>query len=142
MAVITWEFSEFIVDGLGISDLGARLPQPQTVAFHDACHGLRVLGLGESARTLVRHLGNATILPWEHGEICCGFGGLFSVKMADVSGAILREKLHNIEASGADVIVTGDISCLTHMNGGLEKAGKRPSVKQIADLLAEGLDGR
>lgn len=136
---ITWEFTEFIVDGLGITDLQAYLPQPQTVACHHACHGLRLLGLGEAAETLLTNIDNATVLPWENGEICCGFGGLFSVKMADVSGAMLQKKLAQITASGADCIVTGDISCLTHMNGGLEKAGKRPSVRHIADVLAEGL---
>lgn len=139
LAGITWEFTEFIVDGLGITDLEARLPRPQTVACHHACHGLRLLNLGKASETLLANTENADLQPWENGEICCGFGGLFSVKMADVSGAMLRKKLEQIEQSGTDTIVTGDVSCLTHMNGGLEKQGKRPSVKHIADLLAEGI---
>lgn len=139
LAAITWEFTEFIVDGLGITDLQARLPQPQTIACHHACHGLRLLGLKEAAETLLDNTENVTRQPWQDDETCCGFGGLFSVKMADVSGAMLRKKLAHIADSGAACIVTGDISCLTHMNGGLAKQGQRPSVRHIADVLADGI---
>ena len=141
LAAVTWEFTEFIVAGLGIDDLGGRLPVPTTVAFHDACHGLRRLGLGAAARALIGHLGNATVVEWEHGQTCCGFGGLFSVKMADLSGAMLADKLDAIGRSGADIIVTGDVSCLLHMNSGLAKRGQTARVRHVADLLAEGLRG-
>lgn len=139
LASMTWEFTEFIVDGLGISDLQAHLPEKQTIACHHACHGLRLLGLGAGTETLLSHMENVAVQPWDNGQICCGFGGLFSVKMADVSGAMLQKKLQNIAASGADTVVTGDISCLMHMNGGLEKQGKSPIVRHIADVLAEGI---
>lgn len=139
MAAITWEFTEFIVDGLGVTDLHGRLPTPQTLAFHDACHGLRLLGLKEAGRALVSNLQNATLVDWADSESCCGFGGLFSVKMADVSGAMLGKKLDHIAQSGADAILTGDVSCLAHMNGGLEKQGKAARVRHIADVLAEGV---
>lgn len=139
VASITWELTEFIVDGLGITDLHGRLPTPTTIAFHDSCHGLRLLGLKGASRTLASSLENVTVLDWDNSETCCGFGGLFSVKMADVSGAMLHKKIDHIEQSGADVIVTGDVSCLTHMNGGLEKQGKPARVRHIADLLAEGI---
>ena len=143
LASITWELTEYIVDGLGIDDLGGRLPAPATIACHDSCHGLRRLGLGAQARALVGHLGNATVIDWDHGQTCCGFGGLFSVKMADLSGAMLAEKLAAIDRSGADTIVTGDVSCLLHMNSGLAKRGRSPRVRHVADLLAEGIrDGR
>ncbi|MEZ4518781.1 MAG: (Fe-S)-binding protein [Chloroflexota bacterium] len=142
LASITWEFTEFIVDGLGITDLNAALPEPRTVAVHHACHGLRLLGLGQGTEQLLTHMGNANIVDWDSGELCCGFGGLFSVKMADVSGAILQKKLRDIGDSGADWIVTGDISCLTHMNGGLVKQGQQPSVRHVADVLAEGIRGQ
>jgi L-lactate dehydrogenase complex protein LldE len=144
LAGITWEFTEFIVEGLGITDLHGRLPVPTTVAFHDACHGLRLLGLGQAGRVLVGNLANAVVVEWDNSETCCGFGGLFSVKMADVSGAMLGKKIDAIERSKADAIVTGDVSCLAHMNSGLEKQG-RPArvshvrVAHIADLLAEGI---
>jgi L-lactate dehydrogenase complex protein LldE len=139
VAAITWEFSEFIVGGLGITDLHGRLPTPHTFAFHDACHGLRLLGLKEAGRTLVGNLQNATIVDWADSESCCGFGGLFSVKMADVSGAMLGKKLDCIAQSEADVILTGDVSCLTQMNSGLEKQGQAARVRHIADVLAEGV---
>lgn len=139
VASITWELTEFIVDGLGVTDLNGRLSQPQTIAFHDSCHGLRLLGLKEASRILVGNMENAHIVEWDNSETCCGFGGLFSVKMAAVSGAMLNKKIEHIEESQADVILTGDVSCLTHMNGGLEKQGKAARVRHIADLLAEGI---
>ena len=83
--------------------------------------------------------GIAAIVEWDNSETCCGFGGLFSVKMADVGGAMLKKKLEAISQSQADVILTGDVSCLTHMNSGLEKQGKKPRVHHIADILAEGI---
>lgn len=139
VAAITWEFSEFIVEGLGVTDLHGRLPTPHTFAFHDSCHGLRLLGLKEAGRILVGNLQNATLVDWADSENCCGFGGLFSVKMADVSGAMLGKKLDRIAQSEADAILTGDVSCLTHMNGGLEKQGQAARVRHIADVLAEGV---
>jgi L-lactate dehydrogenase complex protein LldE len=139
LASITWEFTEFIVDGLGINDLHGRLPAPQKFAVHDSCHGLRIMGLKHAGRTLVDNLENATVVSWDNSEICCGFGGLFSVKMSDVSGAMLKNKIDHIEQSDADVILSGDVSCLTHMNGGLEKQGGAKRVKHIADILAEAI---
>ena len=139
LASITWEFSEFIVDGLGITDLHARLPQAQTAVCHHACHGLRLLGLKDATETLLDSTENLTREEWDNGEICCGFGGLFAVKMADVSGAMLHKKLEHIAASGADCVVTGDISCLMHMNGGLQKQGQQPRVRHIADVLADAI---
>ena len=139
LASITWEFSEFIVDGLGISDLGARLAERQTAVCHHACHGLRLLNLKNAAETLLDGTENLSRQEWDNSEICCGFGGLFAVKMADVSGAMLHKKLDHITASGADCVVTGDISCLMHMNGGLEKQGQPPRVRHIADVLADAI---
>lgn len=140
MASITWEFSEFLVDGLGISDIGAKLSQKQTFAFHDACHGLRLLGLGQGARQLVKNLGNAEVRELDEADVCCGFGGLFAVKMANVSNAILQTKLKHINASDAETIITGDASCLTQMNGGLSRQGSPKRVRHIADVLADGID--
>lgn len=141
MASITWEFSEFLVDGLGIDQLNLKLPTEETFAFHDACHGLRVLGLGESARRLVGNMENAQIVELPEYDVCCGFGGLFSVKMPEVSNAMLEKKVKNINTAPADTIITGDVSCLTQMNGGLSrnKSGKR--VMHVADVLAKGLKG-
>jgi L-lactate dehydrogenase complex protein LldE len=139
IASITWEFTEFITDGLGITDLDLALPQPDSFAFHDSCHGLRVLGVGQGARTLLGNVQNATIHELPEHDVCCGFGGLFSVKMPDVSASMLRRKIANIEACPADTIVTLDTSCLTQMNGGLTRVGSAKRVRHIADVLADGL---
>ena len=140
-AAITWEFTEYIVDGLGIRDLHLRLPQEERYAFHHACHGLRTLGLGEAAQTLLSNTGNAIVEDLEEDDVCCGFGGLFSIKMSSVSNAMLQTKLSHIEASAADTIITGDASCLMQMNGGLARDGSAKRVKHIADVLASGLPG-
>jgi L-lactate dehydrogenase complex protein LldE len=140
-AAITWEFTEYLVDGLGISDLHLALPEPEVFAFHDACHGLRLLGLGGAARALLAHTGNAVIADLPENDVCCGFGGLFSVKMPAVSNAMLQTKIANIAASAADTIVTGDASCLTQMSGGLARSGSPKRVRHIADVLAGALHG-
>jgi len=141
MASITWEFSEFLVDGLGIANLELSLPAKQSFALHDACHGLRGLGLGAASRDLITHLGNAELRELNECEVCCGFGGLFSIKMPELSNAMLQNKVSNINASEADTIVTGDVSCLTQMNGGLSRAKSPKRVLHLADVLAQGLPG-
>jgi L-lactate dehydrogenase complex protein LldE len=140
LAAITWEFSEFLVDGLGISDLGAVLPQTTTFAFHDTCHGLRLLGLGAAGRQLIGHVTNASLIEMEEHDVCCGFGGLFAVKMADVSGAMLAKKVACITACPAQVLGL-DVSCQMHINGGLEKAGSDRRLRHVADVLAEAMTG-
>jgi L-lactate dehydrogenase complex protein LldE len=138
-AAITWEFTEYLVAGLGISDLQLRLPERRSFAFHDACHGLRMLGLGAAARTLLGNMDNAVMEELEESDVCCGFGGVFSVKMADVSGAMLERKINGIQECSAETIVTGDVSCMTHMNGGLARTPSPKRVRHIADVLADGL---
>lgn len=139
-ASITWEFTEYLVDGLGITDVGAHLP-PTKVAFHHACHGLRLGGLQGQAETLAAQIDGVTVTTLTGDDQCCGFGGLFAVKMPEISGAMLNDKVRNINAADADVIVTGDASCLTQMNGGLSRQASPRRVMHIADLLAGGLPG-
>lgn len=141
IASITWEISEYLVKGLDIEDLGARLSEARTFAFHDACHGLRLLGLGESSRKLVDNIENAEVVELEEADVCCGFGGLFSVKMPDVSNAMLTQKISCIDTCSAQSIITGDASCLTQMNGGLSRQGSQKRVVHIAEVIAEGLKG-
>jgi L-lactate dehydrogenase complex protein LldE len=142
VASIAWEFSEFLVDGLGIQDLGLSLPEKESFAFHDACHGLRLLGLGSAGRTLMSHVENAELHELTDCDVCCGFGGLFSIKMPDVSNAMLENKVRHIDACPAQTILTGDASCLTQMNGGLSRKGSNKRVCHVADVLAEGLKGK
>jgi L-lactate dehydrogenase complex protein LldE len=137
-ADITWEFTEYLVDGLGITDLGAKLPATK-VAFHHACHGLRLLHLKTQAEQLAAQVDGVTVTQLEGADQCCGFGGLFSVKMPDISGAMLQDKCAHINAADADVILTGDASCLTQMNGGLSRTGSPRRVMHIAEFLAQAL---
>lgn len=138
MAAITWEFSEFLVDGLGVTDLNGELTEAESFAFHDACHGLRLLGLGEAGRTLIANVKNASVEELAECDVCCGFGGLFSVKMADVSGSMLQRKMENINSCPSSVL-TGDVSCMTHMNGGLSRQKSTKQVRHVADILAESI---
>jgi len=134
-----WEISEFLVDGLGITDLGARLPEKRTFTFHDSCHGLRMMGLGSQARELLSHVENAELVEMEEHDVCCGFGGLFSVKLPEVSGAMLEKKMIHINESPADTVLLGDASCMMHINGGLSREGSPKRAKHLIDVLAEGV---
>lgn len=138
VASITWELSEYLVDGLGITDLGAALP-PTTVTFHHACHGLRLMHLKEQSRKLAEGIDGVTVVDLPGSDECCGFGGLFSVKMPEISGTMLSKKLDNITTTNADIVVTGDAGCIAQMNGGLSRAGQAQKVRHIADVLAKGL---
>ncbi|MFC1959597.1 (Fe-S)-binding protein [Chloroflexota bacterium] len=139
VAAITWEFTEYLVDGLGITDLELSLPKPASFAFHDSCHGLRMLGLGQAARTLMQHVENASIYDLNENDVCCGFGGTFSIKMPEVSSAMLQNKIANIAQCEADTILTTDVSCMTQMNGGLKRNNIPKQVRHIAEVLAAGL---
>ena len=97
------------------------------------------MGLGPAARTLLRNVDNAHLYDLDEHDECCGFGGTFSVKMADISGAILQHKLKHIHACAADTIVLGDLSCMTQINGGLSRQGSTKIARHIADVLTEGL---
>ena len=135
----TWELSAFIVDGLGIERIVGKLTKPCHIAFHDSCHGLRQLNLGAQARQLISGINNVQISDLAQSDFCCGFGGLFSVKMADVSGAMLQKKIDDINSSEADTILLGDASCMMHIQGGLNKQGFTKNVKHFADILAEAI---
>lgn len=129
----TFEFTQFLSDVLGVTDLQAH--GSGTVTYHASCHGLRGLGITTQPRQLLD-----TVRGIEHKELpgaeeCCGFGGLFAIKMSDISGAILQSKLDNIEATGASVVVGTDVSCLMHIAGGLRRRGSAVRVKHIAEVL-------
>jgi len=136
----TYELTEYLVDVLGAADVGARFAG--RVAYHDACHGLRYLGLGRQARLLLGHVAGAEIAPLAGADECCGFGGLFAVKQAPISEAMLARKLSGVAAAGADLVVTGDASCMTQIAGGASRAGSRTRVRHIAELLANMVDRR
>ena len=136
VAAHTWELSEFLVDILGISDLGTSLPKPTRAVIHDACHGLRGLGIGRQPRALLSHVRNLQLETLAGHDQCCGFGGLFAVKMSDISGAMLHDKIANISTAEADVVITSDCSCQMHMNGGLLRRNSPKRVVHLAEVLA------
>lgn len=145
LAERTVEWSSFIVDVLGVSDVGADL-RGERVTVHDGCHGLRTLGAGASARHLLQAAG-AEVVEAEGHDTCCGFGGLFAVKMPEVSGAMARAKHEGIDRSGASVLTSTDVGCLLHLSGSLrlrertaaQGATATPRVLHLAELLREGV---
>ena len=127
------ELTQFLVDDLG-ADVKAECGGC-SVAYHYSCHGLRQLGLDHQADEL---LSESSRMVLEGDRECCGFGGLFAVEMPAVSAAIMKTKLDNVEASGADTLVGGDVSCLLHIEGGLRRRGSSVAVRHIAELLDDG----
>ncbi len=134
LAARTFEFSQYLVYGLGLTDVGARYDG--ALAYHPSCHLLRGLGEHDAPLKLLAAVRGATLAPLPGADECCGFGGLFSIKMPDVSGEMLARKLDNIRAAAASLIVTADASCLTHLNGGLHRAGSTQRVVHLAEILA------
>jgi len=126
----TYELTEYLVGVLGVSDLGARYHG--RIVYHDACHGLRFLGLRSQARILLAHVKGADLIPLPSAEECCGFGGLFAIKQRAISEAMLDRKLSDVHATEADLLVTGDASCMTQIAGGLSRAGSRIRARHIA----------
>jgi L-lactate dehydrogenase complex protein LldE len=126
------ELTQFLVDDLATGDRASC--DDCTVAYHYSCHGLRDLGLEGQADTLLEGVTRSSL---EGERECCGFGGIFAIEMAAVSTAIMERKLDSIEASGADTLVGGDVSCLLHLAGGLRRRGSDIDVKHIAELLGD-----
>lgn len=127
------ELTQYLVDDLGA---GVRARAEGSVTYHHSCHGLRNLGIADQPDTLLEGCERVPLAAGE-GEVCCGFGGLFSVEMPRVSGAMLDRKLDAVLAAAPDVLCGGDVSCLMHIEGGLRRRGSGIRVAHIAELLAE-----
>lgn len=127
----TRELTQYLVDDID-ADMEATCGGCR-VAYHYSCHGLRGLGLDHQADELIDDQVRVAL---DGEKECCGFGGLFSVEMPAVSAAIMNDKLDKIEASGANVLTGGDVSCLLHLQGGLRRRGSKIEVTHIAELLA------
>lgn len=136
IAARTYELSQFLVDKLGVTNLGTSLRAPTRGAIHDACHGYRGLGIAKQPRALLANVGNLTLVEMPGHDQCCGFGGLFAIKMGEISGAMLKDKLGNIAGAECDIVITGDASCLMHINGGLSRAQSKKRVVHWAEVLA------
>jgi len=130
----TFELTEYLVDILGIEDIGACFDKK--ITYHDSCHLLRNLDIAEQPRKLIQHVKGATFIEMKNSDKCCGFGGTFSVKYPDISTAILEEKVDNIIESGADTVVGCDISCLMNIQGMLSRKNVSIKTLHIAQLLA------
>lgn len=129
------EFSEFIVKELNVEDVGARFAG--RVTYHDACHLLRELRIEDEPRRLIRAVRDIEFFEMDAPDTCCGFGGTFSVKYAEMSNAILQEKIERIARSGAQYVVANDSSCLMQIAGGLSRAGSKVKTMHLAELLAK-----
>lgn len=128
-----WEFSDFLVQRLGVTDLGARFPAK--VTFHDGCHGLRELGIKTSPRQLLGNVRDLTLVEMTDVETCCGFGGTFSAKFPMISTAMGEVKCSNARDTGADFIVSNDSSCLMHLQGLLSRQGSPIRTLHLAEIL-------
>ena len=129
-----FEFSELLVNRLGLQDVGAAFPH--RVTYHPSCHSLRMLHVGDAPRTLLRAVRGLELVELPNQEQCCGFGGTFAVKNADVSAAMLTEKDACVLQTGAEVVTALDNSCLMQIYGGLHRAGSAVRTLHLAEILA------
>lgn len=130
----TYELSEFLIDHLGTVDVGARFPH--TVAYHPTCHSLRLLKVGDRPTRLLQAVEGLRLVDLADAEECCGFGGTFAIKNADVSTAMLADKMSSVIASGAEMLVASDASCLMHIGGGLSRLQSGVKTVHLAEVLA------
>jgi len=129
----TFEFSEYLVDVLGFTDVGAAFAG--RVTYHESCHLMRGIGVSRQPRTLIAHVKGIDFVEMHDADFCCGFGGAFSVKYPDISTAMLSEKVRNIEHSGAEVVVGCDMGCLMNIQGMLNRKKAGVKTMHIAELL-------
>ncbi|WP_183593757.1 MULTISPECIES: (Fe-S)-binding protein [Nocardioides] len=129
-----YELSEFLVDVLGVTDVGAYYPH--TVTYHPTCHSLRMLGVGDRPRRLLERVRGLTLRELPAADQCCGFGGTFAVKNAETSVAMGSDKARHVRDTGAEVLVAGDNSCLTHIGGLLSRQQSGVRTVHLAEILA------
>jgi L-lactate dehydrogenase complex protein LldE len=130
----TFEFTEYLVNVLKITDVGAVYPHK--VTYHASCHYLREMGLKTEAQTLLKAVKGLELVSLNEEETCCGFGGAFTVTYPEVSRSMMENKVNNIISSGADTVITCEPGCLMNVAGGLYKAGSKIRAMHIIDLLS------
>jgi len=133
VAARTWEFSDFLVNKLEVTDVNARFPA--RVTFHDGCQGLRELGLKQPPRTLLAEVRELELVEMSEAEDCCGFGGTFAVKFPMISTAMGEVKCASALETGADYIVSNDASCLLQIQGLLSRQGAKIKTIHLAEVL-------
>ncbi|MZQ81049.1 Fe-S oxidoreductase [Paenibacillus sp. 5J-6] len=134
----TYEFTQFLVQVLGVTDLGAVFPHK--VTYHPSCHGSRLLGVKDEPLELLENVQGLQFVPLPFAEDCCGFGGTFAVKMADISGAMVSEKVNHVKETEAEVLVGLDMACLMNIAGNLRFRNEPVKVMHLAELLYEGVN--
>ncbi|MEZ5851130.1 MAG: (Fe-S)-binding protein [Hyphomicrobiaceae bacterium] len=128
------ELVSFLVDVRGMTRVAQTLKA--SVTYHDSCSGLRELGIKEQPRTLLKSVAGLELKEMADCEICCGFGGTFSVKYGDISNAMVEKKCANVTEAGVDMLLAGDMGCLMNMAGKLKREGKTTAVRHVAEVLA------
>jgi L-lactate dehydrogenase complex protein LldE len=130
----TYELSEFLVDVLGVTDVGAYFPH--RVTYHPTCHSLRMLGVGDKPLQLLRAVRGLDLAELPAADSCCGFGGTFALKNAETSTAMLADKMSNVLDTRAQIVTAGDNSCLMHIGGGLSRLKTGVRSLHLAEILA------
>lgn len=131
-----FEFSEFLVNKMNVTNVGAVLVG--TATFHDACSALRECRIKDEPRKLLQNVKGLELIEMEDTDVCCGFGGMFSIKYEPVAVGMADNKLRNAIATGADYIISTDASCLMHLDGYINKQEMKIKTLHIADVLASG----
>jgi L-lactate dehydrogenase complex protein LldE len=134
LAARTYELVSFLVDMRGMSDVGARWERSAT--YHDACSGLRELGVKAQPRLLLASVAGLELRELPGAEVCCGFGGTFCVKYPEISDKMVSDKAEDVAATGADAVLAGDLGCLLNIAGKLSRLGHPVEVRHIAEVLA------
>lgn len=137
LAARTYEFTEYLVDKLGITDVGAKWDG--TLTYHPSCHTLRGINVDKQPRALLANVQGATLVELPHAEECCGFGGIMSVEHPELSAEWLKRKISNLEATQAPTLVVTDAGCLMHIAGGLNRQKKSQRVVHIAEVLSNSV---
>ncbi|WJV52448.1 (Fe-S)-binding protein [Prodigiosinella aquatilis] len=127
------DLTSFIVNHLGVTDVGARLPGK--AVYHPSCSLFRKMGVREEPLTLLSHIRDLELLPFQGQETCCGFGGTFSVKMAEISGEMVKEKVSHMMAVQPDYLISADVSCLINIGGRIQREGHPVKVIHISEAL-------
>jgi L-lactate dehydrogenase complex protein LldE len=135
LASRTYELLQFLVDVMGVDAVDANFEGK--VTYHDACAGLRELGLKGQARTLLSSVAGLEITELADTEVCCGFGGTFCVKYPDISNKMVDQKAQSVEATGADTLLAGELGCLMNIAGKLQRRGAHVHVRHVAEVLAD-----
>ena len=133
------ELVSFLVDVRGVTSVEASFPRE--VTYHDSCSGLRELNVQKQPRQLLASVAGLTLVEMKNSDVCCGFGGTFAVKYGEISNQIVAEKCGCVAASGAPVLLAGDLGCLMNMAGKLSRQGSAVEVRHVAEVLAGMTDG-